>query len=175
MKLLKNVYLIGFMGAGKSTVARKLARICNCESVDLDVYIERMTRMKIKDIFAEYGEETFRKIENDALQKVSDFSRPRFISCGGGVVVTDKNLEIIQTKGFCIHLISDVLTSKERISDISTRPLFSKIDEAHIRFDERLPLYREAADCEVDTHSKNSIQVTREVINVLLSNKILVK
>ncbi len=170
-KLNTNIFLIGFMGAGKSTVSRKIARICGCESVDVDFYIERMVGVKIREIFDEYGEDMFRKIESDALEEIAACDRPRIISCGGGIVVTPANVEIMKSNGFVVHLYSDAVSGAQRISDKSSRPLFRDMESATKRFKERLPLYEEAADVTIDTTNASSSKVTSCVISALSKSK----
>ena len=70
MELTRPVFFVGFMGAGKTSVARRLARTCGVASVDMDTYIERREGKKVKEIFAEGGEEGFRAIETDVLREL---------------------------------------------------------------------------------------------------------
>ncbi len=91
MELTRPVFFVGFMGAGKTSVARRLARTCGVASVDMDTYIERREGKKVKEIFAEGGEEGFRAIETDVLRELGAKPDPLLISCGGGVVVTPAN------------------------------------------------------------------------------------
>lgn len=166
-KLDTNIFLIGFMGAGKSTVSRKLARICGCESVDVDFFIERTIDMKIKDFFSLYGEKKFREVERDALSEIASSDHKRLISCGGGIVVEPVNIETMRKNGFVIHLYSDAKSGAARIKNINSRPLFKDIESATKRFEERLPLYERAADVTVDTTGKNSSEVATLVIRAL--------
>lgn len=167
-KLNKTVFFIGFMGAGKTTVARKMAKICSCECVDMDYYVERITGKKVREIFAEGGEEAFRKIEAEVLEEVSTGVAPRFISCGGGTVLNEKAPAIMHENGVVLHLYSDASNSARRISDTSTRPLFKDVQNAKKVFRERLPIYEACADYTVDTTNKWSNQVTKEVFSTLV-------
>lgn len=161
------------MGAGKSSVARRLARLCGLSSVDMDSYIERQEGKKVKEIFAESGEEGFRRIETDVLLKLSDGTNPMLISCGGGVVVTQKNLEILSDAGYVVHLEVDADEAASRISDKSTRPLFSDMESARARLQDRMPAYRAAADADVSTSGKNIYQIAVEVQKLLEEEGIL--
>ena len=156
------------MGAGKSTVSRKMARVCGCESLDVDFYIERMTGMRIAEIFADYGESMFRKIETDALTEIVQFCQSRIISCGGGIIVTPENIEIMKNNGCVVHLYSDAINGAKRISNKSSRPLFKDVESAQKRFEERLPFYEKAADITIDTTNNSSKAVTRYVIDALV-------
>lgn len=174
-KLTKNVYLIGFMGAGKSSAGRKLARICGCESIDVDSFIERMCDLKIKDIFSDVGEKGFRQIETDALKMISEMKKNVFVSCGGGVVLEKRNVEIMKNSGVVVHLYSDAYNGARRISDLSTRPLFKDVESAQLKFMERLPFYRESSHFSIDTTGKTSSKVVNELIKLLERKQILIK
>ena len=80
MELTRPVFFVGFMGAGKTSVARRLARTCGVASVDMDTYIERREGKKVKEIFAEGGEEGFRAIETDVLRELGAKPDPLLIS-----------------------------------------------------------------------------------------------
>ena len=85
-QLVRPVFFVGFMGAGKTSVARKLARNAGVAAIDMDTFIERRCDMKVKQIFAESGEEGFRAIETDVLRELA-CGEPQLVSCGGGVVL----------------------------------------------------------------------------------------
>ena len=104
MELTRPVFFVGFMGAGKTSVARRLARTCGVASVDMDTYIERREGKKVKEIFAEGGEEGFRAIETDVLRELGAKPDPLLISCGGGVVVTPANHDVFREAGFVVYL-----------------------------------------------------------------------
>ena len=173
-RLLKKVYLIGFMGAGKSTAARKLARTCGSESIDTDFFVEQMCGKKVREIFDEVGEAGFRKRENDALSMISKMDKNLFVSCGGGIVLNKNNVEIMQDSGVVIHLYSDAYNGARRISDKSTRPLFNDVESAQAIFKKRLPLYEDAANYSIDTTKKGSSKVARELLSLLKKNGILI-
>ncbi len=144
-ELTRPVFFIGFMGAGKTSVARKLARMCGVASVDMDTYLERREGKKIKDIFAEVGEEGFRAIETDVLAELMG-KDPLLVSCGGGVITRPENREMLAEGGFVVFLYVDADEAASRISDKSTRPLFQDLEAARRRNEERLPLYRAASE-----------------------------
>lgn len=123
MELTRPVFFVGFMGAGKTSVARRLARTCGVASVDMDTYIERREGKKVKEIFAEGGEEGFRAIETDVLRELGAKLDPLLISCGGGVVVTPANHDVFREAGFVVYLEVTADEAASRISDTSTRPL----------------------------------------------------
>ncbi len=156
------VFFVGFMGAGKTSVSRKLARMCGLTAVDMDTYIERQEGKTISDIFAEQGESGFRTIETQVLRKLSK-GAPMLVGCGGGVVTIPENREILKESGCVVFLRVSAYEAKDRISDLSTRPLFNQMEDAEKRNLERLPLYLEVADVEIDTAGKNVSAIAREV------------
>lgn len=172
-ELKQTVFFIGFMGAGKTTVSRKLAKMCACECVDVDYYIERSVGKKISEIFAESGEAAFRKMETEALQKICESSTPRFVSCGGGIIVIPENKAIMQNSGVVVHLLSDAHNSVKRISNLKTRPLFEDVNRAQARFEERLPLYEDFANYTIDTTGKFPKRVSNDVYKLLVKKNII--
>ena len=172
--LAQNVFLVGFMGAGKTSVARKLAHNAGLVSVDMDTYIERRLGMKIKRIFEESGEEGFRLIETDVLAELASGS-PRIVSCGGGVVLSPRNRQILKEQGYVVYLQVSAAEAASRISDLSSRPLFGDLNRAQRINEDRFPLYREVADAIVDTAGRGSGSVSREVFGLLKRVGILVR
>ena len=154
-ELARPVFFVGFMGAGKTSVARRLARTCGVASVDMDTYLERREGKRVKEIFAQAGED------------------PLLVSCGGGVVKRDENRAILRDAGFVVYLKVTADEAKSRISDTSTRPLFQDLDVARKTSEERLPLYAEVADLTIDTAGKNVATIAREVQSALEKEGIL--
>ena len=173
-RLTSPVFFVGFMGAGKTSVARKLARNAGVTAIDMDTFIERRCDMKVKQIFAESGEAGFRAIETDVLRELA-CGEPQLVSCGGGVVLAQENREILREHGFVVYLKVTAAEAASRISDLSTRPLFGDLDQAQRIIDERLPLYEEVADLTIDTAGRGSGAVAREVFSLLKRQKVLVK
>lgn len=171
-ELTRPVFFIGFMGAGKTSVARKLARICGVASVDMDTYLERREGKKVKEIFAASGEEGFRVIETDVLRELMG-KDPLLVSCGGGVITRPENRALLAEGGFVVFLYVDVDEAASRISDKSTRPLFDDLEAARRRNEERLPYYREASNVMVDTTGKGVSAVAHEVKRLLKKEGVL--
>ena len=171
-ELVKPVFLVGFMGAGKTTVARKLARGAGLASVDMDTYIERRTGKKIEQIYAESGDPGFRAIETEVLRELAA-GGPQLISCGGGVILAEENRRILKESGYVVYLLVTADEAASRISNYSHRPLFKSLENARRIIQERLPLYEEVANMKVDTAGRGTSSIAREVFTRLKKEGIL--
>lgn len=170
--LARPVFFVGFMVAGKTSVARKIARGCGVASVDLDAYLERREGKTINQMFAEAGEEGFRALETDVLREFSQ-KEPLLVSCGGGVVLKPENREILKSSGFVVYLQVTAEQAYARVKDVSSRPLFRDLDTARKTIAGRLPMYEEVADAMVDTVDKSVPQIAREVREILKREGVL--
>lgn len=173
-KLAKPVFLVGFMGAGKTSVARKLARNAGIASIDMDTFIERRCDMKVKQIFAEMGETGFRQMETDVLRELATNAEPKLVSCGGGVVLAEENRRILVEHGYVVYLKVTADEAASRISDVSTRPLFGDLDQARRVIEGRVPLYEEVADLTIDTAGRGTGSIAREAFACLKKEGILI-
>lgn len=172
-ELERPVFLVGFMGAGKTSVARKLARMAGVASVDMDTYIERCEHKRVKDIFAEVGEEGFRAIEIQTLYELGMKKDPMVVSCGGGVVLRPENRKALSELGLVVYLSVTAVEAASRISDVSSRPLFGDLQNAQRVINERLPLYEEVADITIDTVGRGSSSIAHEVFDILKEKGVL--
>ena len=100
---MNRIFIIGYMGAGKTTVGKALAKELNIEFYDLDWYIEARMRKTVKQIFDEQGEEGFRRIENNMLHEVGEFENV-IISCGGGTPCFFDNMDFMNKQGETVYL-----------------------------------------------------------------------
>ncbi len=160
--------IIGYMGSGKTTVGRLLARRTGRDFVDLDHEISRGAGKTIPEIFAEGGEARFRDLEHAALVSALDRPDPAVISCGGGAITRPDNRASLQeTPTVFLSEDVDVLFARTRGAE---RPLRggSREDFAR-RYAERLPLYREVADVEVRADGRGAEAVVEEVARWLLT------
>ena len=153
--------LLGFMGAGKSTIARNLAP----DFVDMDALLEDRLGMPIARFFEEKGEAAFRQIEEEVLADL--LKTDQVVSTGGGVVISQKNRDLLKENSDNIYLKADFETLYQRISadKDNQRPLFlnnSKEDLAAI-FDERQAWYEEVASQIIDVSSLSPEEIIEEL------------
>ena len=165
-KLADHIILIGFMGSGKSSVARKLARFENMNSIDMDIYIEREAGMKTTKIFEVEGEEGFRKREQEFLRSM--VTRERCIlSCGGGIITKEENREMLKQLGTVVYLKVSAEEAISRISKPETRPLLSGSKPPEEILASRLQYYEETADITIDTGGRTINQVASLLQRIL--------
>lgn len=147
-----NIVLCGFMGCGKTTVGKQLARLMGREFCDLDQYIEEKEGMSVSEIFALHGEEGFRQRENQAVREISEKGN-MVVACGGGTVLLPRNVEAFHAGGSTILLLYVPLAVlQERLKDDKKRPLLQKPNRRQViseLYRKRIPRYREAADITV--------------------------
>lgn len=165
-----NIFLIGFMGAGKTSVGKILAESLEMSFVDLDQEIEKGLGMTIPEIFSTHGEDFFRDAESEALRSVAQGER-QAIATGGGVVLRGENWEVMEKKGVTIYLKAPADVLYNRVKNNSSRPLlqvdnpFEKVQEL---LSKRIPLY-EKADLIVDTENLSPQEAVQEIRNKLMS------
>ena len=165
-EVTRPVFFVGFMGAGKTSTARKLARLIGCAAIDMDTFIERRCGMRVKEIFAEVGESGFRSIETDVLRELAT-GEPQLVSCGGGIVLAPENRSILREKGCVVYLKVTAQEAASRISNVASRPLFGDLENAQRVLESRLPLYEEVADVSIETAGRGTGIIAREVFRRL--------
>ena len=144
---MNNIFLIGFMGTGKSSIAKEIERKYNKEYIELDELIEQRAAISISEIFNVYGEEYFRDLETKTLESLE--CQNSVISCGGGIVLRDKNVSLLNKMGKAIWLKAEPDTIYERIKNAGDRPLLKKnmsVDYITTLMNSRLEKYECAAD-----------------------------
>ena len=158
------IFLLGMMGSGKSYWAEKLKKKLKVPAYDLDSLIEMMEEKTITEIFAEDGEEYFRKAEAKMLRLFAE-KKQFILSCGGGTACYNDNMKWMNKQGITIWLDEPVETLAERLlTEKDHRPLIKKLDEEglssflHKKLEERTPFYSEAQ------HRLSGSQLTESAI-----------
>ncbi|MCA9247509.1 MAG: shikimate kinase [Planctomycetales bacterium] len=156
-----NIYLIGYRGVGKSTVARLLAERLGWRFVDADLELEQRAGKTIREIFAEDGEPAFRDLESDVLESLSR-EDCLVVGVGGGGVLRESNRDLLCASGKLVWLTASCETILRRISDdphsVQRRPNLTRSGgptEVEQLLREREPIYRALADLTVDTETKD--------------------
>ena len=159
--------LIGFMGAGKTTVSRELSKMTGRREIDMDAYIVDREGMAIKDIFDKYGEEYFRKKETESLLEIMDMDE-LIVSCGGGVVVKDENVEHMKNRGVIVLLTATPQTILERVKNSTDRPILNgnmNIEFITELMNKRKDRYLSVADVIVETDDKSVFDICTEIMD----------
>jgi len=163
---VKKIILIGFMGAGKTTVGSLLAQRLCCNFIDLDEEIVKFECCSINDIFQRKGESAFRICESDALKRVSTDSC-FVLSTGGGIIGSSHNWTLMREKGTIIYLHCDWDVLQLRLKSSTARPLVNQgdADRLHQLYLSRLPLYQQA-DFIVDANGLSPDQIVTQILSL---------
>ncbi len=149
------IYLVGFMGSGKTTVGRELAARIDAPFFDLDELIEAAEKLSIKDIFALRGEPYFRKRERDILRSTKNLDAA-VIATGGGTFTFDENIQFIQSEGLSVYLSAPYALLRARVDlKAGDRPLFTDDVAAHELYANRIRYYR-TSDITVDVREEET-------------------
>ena len=162
---LPNLYLVGFMGVGKSALGRRVAKELDYQFIDSDQSIENKCGRPISEIFKNEREASFRQYELEFIQSGHPSSRC-VVSCGGGLVIQDGMKELLKDKGVVICLFASLETIIERISRNSDRPLINVSNpETRIRelFAERESVYMKSGPC-ISTEGRTIAEVVRHIL-----------
>jgi shikimate kinase len=163
----KLIYLLGFMGSGKTTVGALLARELGWPFIDLDATLEAGQGRSIREIFEQTGEAFFREIERAALAEASK-SQPAVIALGGGTFVQQPNQEFIrQTGGATIWLDCPLEELERRCEGLSTRPLFRDPLSFRQLYEQRLPFYQRA-EYRVATGGRDPAEIVSRILQMRL-------
>lgn len=163
-----NIILIGFMGAGKTTISDYLSTMFAMNIVEMDQVIEEREEMSIQDIFATYGEEYFRELETNLLIEMQS-RKNTVISCGGGVAMRERNVAEMKN-GRVVLLTASPETIYERVKDSNNRPVLNgrkNVQGISELMEQRREKYEAAADIVVNTDGKTVLQVCEEMIQKL--------
>ena len=164
-----NIFLIGFMGAGKSTISDYLKNVLAMDVVEMDQRIVERQGMSISDIFETYGEEYFRELETNLLIEMQSRSNV-VVSCGGGVPMRERNVAEMKKNGRVVLLTAKPETILERVKDNHDRPLLENNKNVSFIADlleKRRAKYEAAADIVVETDGKSELEICEELIHRL--------
>ena len=154
----RNLFLTGFMGSGKTTVGKELAKLLSGYSyVDSDEWLEKTADKKISEIFEKHGESYFRDLESKILQNICK-NQQQIVATGGGIVLREDNIKLMQKNGVLVWLAVKPQTIYERIKDEAHRPLLNTGDgkkqviaKIETMLEQRFDLYKNCADVIINT------------------------
>ncbi len=161
-----NIVLIGFMGAGKSTIAGMMHEAFSMEVIEMDQVIVDQQGMSIPEIFEKYGEEYFRDLETNLLIDMQARQNV-IISCGGGVALRERNVKEMKRNGKVVFLTASPETILERVKNDDDRPLLNghkNVEYISRMMETRRPKYEAAADFIISTDGKSSYDICREIV-----------
>lgn len=166
----RNIFLIGLMGAGKTTIGRQIARELNLPFEDSDRVIEERTGITISLIFSQEGEAGFRAREKNVIHELTARSGI-VLATGGGAVIDSENRQLLSARGFVVYLRAPVAVLVARTAHDHRRPLLQDSKDRQARFQQLLeirdPLYREIAHLILDTGVNSVRRVVRELLKHL--------
>lgn len=165
-QLQEHIFLIGFMGVGKTSTSRKLCRLLGVQEVDTDAMIVEQEGMSINEIFATKGEEYFRQTETALLDQLRT-KDPCIVSCGGGMVMRQENVAKMKEQGKICLLHASPETIYEHVKGSTDRPLLNgnmNIPYITELMQARDPKYRAAADVVIETDGCNPAEVADKLV-----------
>ena len=169
MKKYKNIYLIGLMGSGKTTLGKILSKKLDKHFYDSDHVIEQKLGVDVPMIFEYEGEAGFRDREKDSLKELVS-KKNIVLATGGGIILSKSNRDLLAQNGIVIYLKSNQKDLILRMKNDKTRPLLQNGNIEEIiktLCKEREPLYEEIADFEITTKSKKIHEVVNEIMSVI--------
>lgn len=168
-QLQEHIFLIGFMGVGKTSTSRELSRLLGVTEVDTDAMIVEQEGMPITEIFASKGEEYFRQAETALLDRLRT-QKACIVSCGGGMVMRPENVVKMKEQGRICLLCASPETIYEHVKDSTNRPLLNgnmNIPYIAEMMQARDPKYREAADILVETDGCRPAEVAQKLLQAM--------
>ncbi|MEM7816962.1 MAG: shikimate kinase [Candidatus Aenigmatarchaeota archaeon] len=167
-----NIYLVGFMGVGKTTVGKILAEKLNKEFIETDELIEKKENKTIVEIFAQKGEPYFRKLEKEILQEIAKRDN-LVVSCGGGLICNEENLKTLKETGLVFNLTASSKTIYDRTKNYKNRPLLNvdnPLRQIETLLEKRKPYY-DKAHYSINTEGISPHQVVELILEKIKDGK----
>ena len=165
----KNIFIVGSMGSGKTSIGKMLAKNNNLSFLDTDHEIIRSCGYSIPDIFEKFGEEHFRGLETEQLRKINAIEN-HVISTGGGIILRDDNKKLMQNLGIIIFLDININSQIDRVKNRKNRPLLnnkSLKDNLLSLKKIRDPIYKKISNYIIDVSGKERDQVINEIQKII--------
>ena len=165
----KNIFIVGSMGSGKTSIGKMLAKNNNLSFLDTDHEIIRSCGYSIPDIFEEFGEEHFRSLETEQLRKMNAIEN-HIISTGGGIILRDDNKKLMKDLGIIIFLDININSQIARVKNRKNRPLLNNKnlkDNLLSLKKTRDPIYKKISNYIIDVSGKERDQVINEIQKII--------
>ncbi|MBN2421854.1 shikimate kinase [Candidatus Woesearchaeota archaeon] len=166
----ENIILIGYRGTGKTVVAKQLSKKLNLRLISTDNEIIKKTGLTIPEIITKHGWAYFRKTEADVIKQLAKKTN-LIIDCGGGIIEREQNISLLRKKGIIFWLRATLSVIIKRIKHDDQRPSLTGIrsftEEAEEILLRRTPLYKKAADYDIDTDNKTIEEVADEILEII--------
>lgn len=156
-----HIFFVGFLGVGKSTLARNLGQLFNRHYVDTDQLVERSLGKTVAEVFSEDGEDFFRDVETVQLGHLR-VRKSLLVSCGGGIIEREENCDLMHDMGVVVFLDGDLVDSLRQIRRPEKRPDLGTAAHAEELYCHRRPLYEGTADITIDVRNRTFEQVALE-------------
>jgi len=166
----ENIYLVGLMGAGKTSIGKLLAKRTNRQFIDLDNEIIKNEKCSITEIFKKSGEEKFRELESTQLRNTTKMTNT-VISTGGGIILREDNIKIMLSHGLIIHLDVNLETQMLRVKNRENRPLIDKGDIKKVMLEmrkDRDETYKKISKISIDTSNKKRNVIINNILEVVI-------
>lgn len=166
-----NIALIGFMGSGKSSVGKTLAKELHIDYISMDEEILKESKLdSINQIFEKHGELKFRELEINTAKMLPNLDNI-VIDTGGGVVENKIIIDYLKKNSKIIYLKTPFETIKNRLKDDKTRPLFNSLKQAEELYNFRKPLYKRYSDYNVNTYRKQPEEIACEILRIIKNDQ----
>ena len=166
MKVKEHIFLIGFMGCGKGTNARYLAKMTGVDQMEMDQKIVKDQGMAITEIFEKFGESYFRDLETKLIRSLKG-ADPMIVSCGGGAVLREENVALMKECGKIVLLTATPEAIYDRVKHSTDRPVLNgnmNVEYIAELMEKRRPKYEAAADIVISTDMKNVREICEEIL-----------
>jgi len=161
-----NLFLIGYRGTGKTTLGKIIASKLNLDFIDLDELIVKNTSKTIPEIFAKEGEPKFRDYETQALKEAC-LGKEKIVSCGGGIITREENIDLLKKNGFVVLLKASPQTIFKRIYNDKNRPALTNkdpLEEIKHMLEARRNAYEKAKDFEINTDKEKKWESAKKIL-----------
>ena len=166
------IFLIGFMGSGKTSIGKRLAKTLGWDFLDVDSIIESEANMTINSIFNLEGEQVFREMEREALKKVMN-KENAVISTGGGTPCYEDNMQVMNDNGLTIYLEMETTALVRRLAEAkSKRPLIKDLTDVELqsfikaKMVQRVPYYKQAQHTVASSHVTNALEQVKKIVKM---------